>query len=97
MVFYTEIISLPEKEFTVIKPIPVKVEGSDEKGWVASFEAGGQYMSGETFSSAIEELSYYIMDSVESWTRDRSDAVPMFEKKMTTLLKYVTFNVEEQK
>ena len=95
--YTTEITNLPESEFTVVKPIPVVVEGSDEDGWIASFHAGGQAMSGETYDIAIEELTAYIMDSVESWTMEPVvHAVPIFAKKVKTMLKHVTYKPVEE-
>ena len=59
------IMALPDSKFRLKEPIPVRLEGSVEEGWIASFDEANIAISGDTVADATDALAENIIFAME--------------------------------
>ena len=82
------IVSLPDKRYDVIQPIPVVYEKSTD-GWIAWFEHAGIGMSGATMTEAKELISHEILDALVLYTENEEKLGPGPKTQLRVLRSYI--------
>jgi hypothetical protein len=85
----TLINSFPGERYTLLKPIPVKIERIGENDWVASFEDANLGMSGESQQEAFQNLIADILDTFETFGREEHNLGPEPSRQMAILREYI--------
>ena len=86
--FDDSIVSLPDKRYRVIQPIPVVYEETTD-GWIAWFEHAGIGMSGATLTEAKELLSHDILDALVLYTENEKKLGPGPKTQLRVLRSYI--------
>lgn len=84
------IVSLPNDEYHVLRPIPVVFEQTED-GWIAWFEQAGIGMSGTTKTEAKELLSHDILDAFILFTEEEDKLGPGPIVQLKVLRSYITW------
>ena len=84
------IVSLPNDEYHVLRPIPVVFEQTED-GWIAWFEQAGIGMSGTTKTEAKELLSHDILDAFILFTEEEDKLGPGPIAQLKVLRSYITW------
>ena len=82
------IVSLPNDEYHVLRPIPVVFEQTED-GWIAWSEQAGIGMSGTTKTEAKELLSHDILDAFILFTEEEDKLGPGPIAQLKVLRSYI--------
>ena len=81
--------TLPESKFRLKYPIPVRLDGSMNEGWVASFEEADIAISGDTVADAIEALSENIVFAMELHISEEDQLNEHFRGILAVFRRYI--------
>ena len=81
--------TLPESKFKLKWPIPVRLEGNMDEGWVASFEEADIAISGDTVSDAVEALAENIVFAMELHISEEDKLNEHFRRILATFRRYI--------
>lgn len=85
----TAISSLPGEPYTLLQPIPVKIEQIEEGDFLAGFDEANVAMSGETYQEAFQNLVAEVLNSFESFITEEANLGPEPARQLGILKKYL--------
>jgi predicted RNase H-like HicB family nuclease len=77
-----------EKGYTTLRPIPVKIQKTDDT-YIASFEEANIHAGGDTWSEAARNLKSLILDIYDSLIAETAMLGPGPKRQLASLLRYV--------
>ena len=83
------IVALPGSKFELKEPIPVRLEGNAEEGWIASFEDAEIAMSGDTVAEATDALAENIAFAMELHVSEEDNLNDHLRGVLATLRRYI--------
>lgn len=86
---WTSINSLPGEPYTLLQPIPVKIERIEDNDSLASFEEANIAMSGETEQEAFQNLVAAVLDSFEDFSGEEASLGPEPARQLRVLRRYL--------
>ena len=81
--------TLPESKFRLQFPIPVRLDGDIDEGWVASFDEANIAISGDTVADAMEALAENIVFAMELHIAEEDKLNEHFRGVLATLRRYI--------
>jgi hypothetical protein len=89
VVFQAKIKSLPTDEYELIQPIPVTIEKTEAKEYLARFDEANIGMTGETSSEAMENLIFDVLDSFTLFLEEEKSLGPEPARELNVLKRYL--------
>jgi hypothetical protein len=85
----TTISSLPGEPYTLLQPIPLKIDQVGEGDFLAGFDEANIAMSGETSQEAFQNLIAEILNAFESFSVEEANLGPEPARQLRILKKYL--------
>ena len=83
------ISSLPGEPYTLLRPIPVKIEQVEQDDFLARFEEANIGMSGETAQEALQNLLIDVLDAFELFCKEETNLGPEPTCQLRVLRRYI--------
>ena len=83
------ITTLPDANYEILEPIPVKLKMEESGEWIARFEAANIGMTGSDPEEAKELLGYYIIDAMELFLEEEKTLIPKLKRDLNALRHHI--------